>query len=265
MELTYSFPSNPNIRKYVDYYYHIQSESASAGIALPDGKYDLVFNFGCNAIIQSGNERIETGRFVLSGLNLSAFEIVPNRHIEALGIKFSVTGVFPFLRIPASLLSNKMHDASSFFNQSCLESVSDRLQSTKSIAIRTNIVEQFLISQLIACSDERVNQTISLISRFRGAVSISQLADNVNLTERHLLALFQTYVGASPKTYARLVRFLELMRRFQNPDNIERFSRLALDVGYYDQPHFVREFSRIVHKTPQQFIKYMMNSDSYNY
>ena len=265
MGLTITFPSNPNIREYVDYYYHIHSESAGTGIALPDAKYDLVFNFGCNAIIQRGDERIETGRFVLSGLNLSAFEIVPNGHIDALGIKFSATGVYPFLRIPASLLSNEMHDATSFFNQSCLESVSDRLQSTMSIAIRTNIVEQFLISQLIARSDERVNQTINLISRLRGAVSVSQLAANVNLTERRLLALFQTYVGASPKTYARLVRFKDLIIRFQDTHNMERFSRLALDVGYYDQPHFVREFSRIVHKTPQQFIKYMMTSDSYNY
>lgn len=48
-------------------------------------------------------------------------------------------------------------------------------------------------------------------------------------------------LGVSPKTYARIARFAWVLRRIQESENVD-WSALALDAGYSDQSHLVRDF-----------------------
>jgi AraC-like DNA-binding protein len=56
-----------------------------------------------------------------------------------------------------------------------------------------------------------------------------------------LIEVFKTEVGLTPKLFYRVQRFqriLALMRRVSAPS----WSRLALDCGFFDQSHLIRDF-----------------------
>ena len=75
---------------------------------------------------------------------------------------------------------------------------------------------------------------------------------SIGKSARQIDRLFHQYVGTSPKSFHRL-------SRFQNAVHSIRFSRrrpwalLALDLGYYDQAHFINEFNRFSGWTPNEF------------
>ena len=74
------------------------------------------------------------------------------------------------------------------------------------------------------------------------------------MSERSLQQLFQIYVGVGIKWVVMRARFLEVTkyaRAQAKPD----WATIALDFGYSDQPHFIKDFKKIVGFSPQQYIR----------
>ena len=82
------------------------------------------------------------------------------------------------------------------------------------------------------------------------SIRIAELRDLVGVSTKRLIALFRTEVGLSPKAYARIRRFQAALRLLSagRPG-----ARVAADVGYFDQAHFVREFRSFTGITPTQY------------
>ena len=258
-------PTDSAIKPYVDYFYHVQNENADAGLILPQGSYDLVFNLRSGGTLIKGGRRFHSGRISFTGMHDRATSVCPDGPIDSIGVKLKAEGVYPLLQIPMKYMSNTLLDASDLFSPTALGEVFQRLQEAESDSERAGLIERFLLSQLRTECDSRILRSVKTIRSLNGSVTVHRLAADVNLSERRLAELFLVHVGISAKSYARLVRFGELMRRFRSMPPSERFSRIALDCGYYDQPHFIREFRRIVHKTPRQFSQDRQASDPYNF
>ena len=63
---------------------------------------------------------------------------------------------------------------------------------------------------------------------------------------------FDLAVGLSPKRFARVLRFLGAVREIGRLA-VRPGAAVAMDSGYADQPHFIREFKRLAGVTPAQF------------
>jgi AraC-like DNA-binding protein len=87
-----------------------------------------------------------------------------------------------------------------------------------------------------------------------GVVSIHQTARQFGVSQRQLERHFKQMVGLSPKFYSRIIRLQSIIAagEFQRSDDL---SGLALRFGFYDQPHFVREFAELVGKSPTAFLR----------
>lgn len=86
--------------------------------------------------------------------------------------------------------------------------------------------------------------------RYAENLTLDELASHAGLNKFYALRAFKQAVGVPPHRYQRHVRIAkarELLRSGQ--DGVQ----LALDLGFYDQSHFVRWFHRIVHMTPTQY------------
>jgi methylphosphotriester-DNA--protein-cysteine methyltransferase len=59
-------------------------------------------------------------------------------------------------------------------------------------------------------------------------------------------------VGVTPKRYASLARF---ERALQLARGAASLTHAALDAGYYDQSHFIRDFTRFAGGPPGQFLR----------
>jgi AraC-like DNA-binding protein len=86
---------------------------------------------------------------------------------------------------------------------------------------------------------ELVDQAIHL---FRSrALSVSQCARSVGVSERRLSQVFREEVGMAPKTWCRIRRFQSALQALHSGVDV-RWAELALRCGYYDQSHFANDF-----------------------
>jgi AraC-like DNA-binding protein len=95
---------------------------------------------------------------------------------------------------------------------------------------------------------------LSQIDGRYGNVSVTGLAERLGWSRKHLVSQFREQVGLPPKTYARVARFsraIEIVRR----DEELRWTDVAFACGYYDQAHFIRDFSEFAGVTPTRFVE----------
>jgi methylphosphotriester-DNA--protein-cysteine methyltransferase len=81
------------------------------------------------------------------------------------------------------------------------------------------------------------------------SASVRDVAATVGVSTRHLRTLFREHVGLAPKRWARVVRLRQLVRRLQaSPGGA--WTPLALDAGFYDQAHMVRDVQALMGEAP---------------
>lgn len=90
------------------------------------------------------------------------------------------------------------------------------------------------------------------IERQQGAVSVSELRERTGLTKTRFLSAFRDQVGVTPKHFARIHRFRRFLQGLHTAEGT--LAELALDAGYYDQPHMNAEFRELSGMSPREFL-----------
>lgn len=71
----------------------------------------------------------------------------------------------------------------------------------------------------------------------------------MGMSLRQLERKFEQLVGLSPKQLARIIRFQSVFRS-AGCTPAPAWAEVALDCGYYDQAHFIREFKQLSGQSP---------------
>jgi AraC-like DNA-binding protein len=82
------------------------------------------------------------------------------------------------------------------------------------------------------------------------------LVSQFYLTERTLQRLFNRYVGVSPSWVIRRYRIHDAIAQLDQGEVLD-WPALAVDLGYFDQSHFIKDFKNIIGVSP---VKYMQRS-----
>jgi AraC-like DNA-binding protein len=93
-----------------------------------------------------------------------------------------------------------------------------------------------------------VEEAVCLLSE--GATSVEAVARHVGRSARQIERLFQDEVGVSPRELVRVLRFSRAVGALKKGGGTG--AELALDLGYYDQSHMIREMRRFSSATPRQ-------------
>jgi AraC-like DNA-binding protein len=129
--------------------------------------------------------------------------------------------------------------------------LTERLSDAKDRAGRFGLLDDFFREQ---CADRAIDPVAAAAARHiasaDGRVSIARLASASGLGESAFLRRFRDHIGASPKTFASLAR---LQRVLHIGPSASDLTRLALDAGYYDQSHFIRDFRAMTGQTPGSY------------
>lgn len=81
-------------------------------------------------------------------------------------------------------------------------------------------------------------------------VSITALAQEVNLSERQFGRVFRQIVGLSPKQYSRIARLNRVLDSRDYHVHGLSLEQIAIRHGYHDPSHLVREFQELVGMSP---------------
>ena len=81
---------------------------------------------------------------------------------------------------------------------------------------------------------------------------VRDVARRVGLSQRRFIQVFAAEVGMTPKLYSRV-------RRFQQARALARktadWARIAVDCGYFDQSHLIRDFLEFSGLTPTDYLR----------
>jgi AraC-like DNA-binding protein len=250
------------LRPYVGDYWSLRREIAlpvyHEEYMHPSGGFGIVFNFGDQVYLDT--LPITTPVF-LDGANTRSRRVGFLGHVEMLGIRFHEGGAFPFLGMPLIELQDEPDMVEPRISASLLD-LYDRLRATTTFSARICLIESWLmqrliggatLSALIPASLKMLREEIALLRHGNRMSSIATLANDLAISPRQLEHLYRNQVGIAPLQYLRLQRVqlarLALIQKKQSN------ARLAAALGFYDQPHFIREFRSVIGVTPHAYMR----------
>jgi AraC-like DNA-binding protein len=95
------------------------------------------------------------------------------------------------------------------------------------------------------------------LRRIGGSAPIGALASELDWSPRRVVREFRTGVGMAPKALARLLRFERVTQRL-NAEGRANLGQIALECGYYDQPHLNRDFRQFAGISPGEYAASVM-------
>jgi AraC-like DNA-binding protein len=104
--------------------------------------------------------------------------------------------------------------------------------------------------------DERLDAAIAILVRAGGELPLGAVAAKVALGERQLERLFDERVGLGPKAFARVVRLQRTLRSIDTHravGSVASWARVAVEHGYADQAHLIRDFRALAGITPAAY------------
>ena len=93
---------------------------------------------------------------------------------------------------------------------------------------------------------------------------VRDVARRVGLSQRRFIRVFAAEVGLTPKLYGRVRRFqraLALVRGVPAPD----WAQLAVECGYFDQSHLIRDFRAFAGLTPEEYLRHRSEQVLHNH
>ena len=236
-------PSAP-LADLVEHYWHVcwdlRGQQPQQQATLPHPNAHLVVEQG-----QARVYGVQNGRFVrqLQGLD------------QVFGIKFKAGGFYPFYGHPVADLRNRSLDVTACFGPTGIDLTRQVLVATD-FASMCAAAECFLLHHLPPSDPQvaRVSGLLGRIAQDTAIVSVEDVLTLCGLNKRGLQRLFQKYVGASPKWVIQRYRLHEAVARVQAGAPMN-WAVLALDLGYFDQAHFVRDFRQLVGVAPGEYEK----------
>lgn len=141
-----------------------------------------------------------------------------------------------------------------------LEIFFQKLEQSSSLNEKMNLFHAYMDSYIhISEVNPLTGYILSEINSTQGNVRIHELAEELHYSERHISRIFQDSMGITPKTFARIVRFQNVI------DSILQQPMLSLcdymsELGYSDQAHFQREFKQYTGITPRHFLIFARNN-----
>lgn len=136
--------------------------------------------------------------------------------------------------------------------------LAERLQARRGDAARARCLLQTLEAMRRdgAAPDPRpVLAAGRLFEQGQGRRSVAEVARQLGLGERRLQQVFRAQMGLTPAAFGRLARLHACLRLLRRPAaRPPRWPELALEAGFYDQSHLIREFRALCGLTPQQYL-----------
>jgi AraC-like DNA-binding protein len=213
---------------------------------LPTGTLELAINLRQNELRFYDPERPDNrsclSGAVISGAHGRGFAPESAEEVIIIGVHFKPGGAFPFLGLPAGDLADTHVDLETLWGSSAGR-LRDRLCEARTTAERFQLLQEALVSRLCHGVEQHyaVSAALEMFGKNQAGPRVREAAKHLGLSQRRFIQVFKAEVGMTPKLFSRIQRFQQT-RTFIQQNPPPNWTTLALDSGYFDQSHFIREF-----------------------
>jgi AraC-like DNA-binding protein len=172
-----------------------------------------------------------------------------------LGVLFQPGGFQPFYRQPVSGLTDRSVDFREVFGEEAYAAERDILSANSDQEMVAR-AERFLRERMPE-QDEHVGlvgRIVDGIIADRGIVQVDDAVRKFLINKRTMQRLFKEYVGVSPKWVIQRSRIHEAALHVADGERHD-WAKLAADLGYFDQAHFIKDFKKVIGCSPEEYAK----------
>jgi len=181
-------------------------------------------------------------------------KILPAGNIGFVAVRFRCAMFGNFAKMPLYELADSYADAEAIWKLKGKQ-LENQITETPTFEERIELLEIFFLQQLDACKKS--------VSVWKGVVDelyykhedvrLDQLAKELKITPRHFRRSFYDVSGMAPKRFQQLSRFKAVLKQLLI-NNDTNYLPIALEHGYFDQMHFIKEFKNFMGITPSSFL-----------
>ena len=253
------YKPTPPLSKFVENFWLYEGYDAGRQTTciLPTGTLELVINLRQNELRFHDAQHPENcSRFsgaIVSGAHSSSFVGETAERILLIGVHFKPGGAFPFLGLPADDLVDTHIDLDVLWGPA-VGRLRERLCEARTSDERIHLLQSALLRRLT----DRVEQHYAVSAALEIFVNqtgprVRETAKYLGLSQRRFIQVFRTEVGVTPKLFSRIQRFQQTRTLIQQSVS-PNWAELALDLGYFDQSHLIREFREFSGFSPTDYV-----------
>lgn len=230
--------------------------SAARGIerVVPDGCPELIVHLGDPFSRQVGRRFVRQPRMFLAGTLSRPWTLRPGRRVRTLGIRFRPGGVPALFRLRMQDATDREMPLRDLVGEAAVRRLFGSLGRARTTTALLAVAESWMLERLGELGKPPIvaaRPAIDHVLAVRGQIRMQDLARESGLGPRRLERAFADAVGIRPKLFARIVRLNEAIRRLA-PEERAAAVEVALDAGYFDQAHLLRDFRTLAGRTPRR-------------
>lgn len=239
------------IMKYgISHFYtcHVDSNNIGAVKIIPDGCIDIIF--------RCGNKKPEamyvgTPTYTLLAKHLKIFK----KGDTIFGVRF-LQGNMPWMKncIPSEILNTALNFADVSGQSEMIYRIcsSSDFEEQIRIFMKYYLPEYNIVYNNMSQHHRVSNHIMEQILNSAGQVRIGDISEKLAFSVRYLNEIFRTEYGIPPKEYEKIVRFQNIITQLEILPHI---TDAAIEAGYYDQSHLLKEFRSIMGISPKEYLK----------
>jgi len=200
-------------------------------------------------VIPDGTQAVYIGpqNMMIGGAQSQAREIPILQAGEYFGIWFRPGALRYIFQLNLAEIANQFAD-SNYFPCQQFTRLADQIYQFHAFQQRALVCEHWLLRHFQERPLTPFDHALTLIYQSMGDIKIEHLANHTGWSSRHLNRQFHRHTGLSTKAFTQIIRFQHACKHlWHNPG--EALST-ALQSGYFDQAHLIRDYNRRLHSSP---------------
>ena len=186
----------------------------------------------------------------LNGTQLSRFDMYITSRFRMLSVQFQPGVMSKFLRLPLAGFTNERIDAEAVLAAE-IRQVQEQLVNAPSYAALIEQAEAYLWRRIqrLRIAFAPFDRALLALAAQPQSYALDQLAQDACLSVSQLERRFRQQLGVGPKLFGRICRFSQAHALKQERPALD-WLQVAVECGYYDYQHLVKDFRQFAHATP---------------
>ena len=224
----------------ISHFYSFEKSSLTQEtMTIPDGCIDIVFD--CD---------MSRPKADVFGTQMSATDICLEGEHRYFGVRFTPSVIPHCLKVSAAELVEHHFSLQDVIPHA--DQLFEAVVGETDVAAQVAAFQQFFDHQHIRQFSSLTQAVVRLTRERQGNIRIDELANLTGYSTRTIQRQFRADMGMSPKDFGRVIRCQTAVYMINHHHQVT-FSDIAFDLGFSDQPHFLKEFKKLVSATPKSY------------
>ena len=221
---------------------------------LPSGEVAMIISLGpqWRLIDPATGISASTLRTFVAGLDDTYSLVESEIPGAAIQVDFTPIGARQLLQLPMHLVSKRTTQLTDLLGSKA-DRLVEQLVEAPDWHSRFLTLDNFLLSRIRGSKQptREIDWAWRELELSRGSLRVEKITEQLGWTRKRLVKAFRDEIGIPPKVLARVLRFRRALAEFGSGNTIN-VSQVAVESGYSDQAHMIRDFKDFSGLTPAE-------------